>query len=895
MFIVGMAVRALRFGAALPLVWHWDDIRFAEPGRNILGGALPVQVVGVGYVGATFSYLLAPWFWLAGATTAVMDLVVYAHGMVMMATGYLVARRLVGPRAALFALAVLAVPPLYLAQWSVNGTVGHPQALLFGNLILLGVHTAFFRQREPHPRTLFGIGLLIGVGWWTNPGIAIYVLPLGLLALRTGLVWRPRIGLVVLGTILGGLPQWLYELRYFPSARFALMRAGSEAPSTLPDRVRLIFGTFLYQLLGVDPHLPVAVLVLGAVVVLLPWAAAILRAFGRDRGELAWLVGLGGRRATGASILWVVAAANLGLILVTSRQISAWYLFFLYSALPCWLGAFLAELATRRRWLAGVALSGFLLFNLGTSWADTLGRVLPRERRWAPLLAEVTPAFAQLEARGHRRLYWHEADWPPYELTFLSGGRLAASDLWRDEHVANGDLVDAEIRPAIMWAEGATQAKALRESLAGVGQTVRESRLGHRLLLEAAPTFAHGFEQLLPAGWTVTASDHMEWAARLVDRDATTGWATASSMAPGQWIAVDLGREETVARVDLLSLDWQDVPIGYRVELSRDGTTWHEAVSVPDYWGPLFFSEQHAFLKVRRGRVQAIFPPDRARFVRMVQTGTDDRNPWAARELYVYRPSRPRPEPPADGALADALAREGVWFAYANHWLTARVLAESRGQIGGLETNLFRNAYGGYTEPPPARVGPSRLQRGVGVLVGSDSDAEAIRDTLRGQRLTWRETTAGPYPLFVVTGRSARRRPLSRDGWRATADEHAEEAARAIDGQVATMWSPATAEGRLTVDLGRRLRVSGVEIAGANPVGAHRDFRLWGSGDGQTWTPLGPVRWAGRVYWDGAEFLRLGRGEWRVDVPEAAIRYLRVAAAGSEPAGWSVAEIRCFE
>ena len=114
MFVVGMAVRSLRFGASLPLVWHWDDIRFAEPGRNILDGALPVHVVGVGYVGATFSYLLAPWFWLAGATPGVMDLVVYGHGPVMVATEYLVARRLLGPRPALFTLAVLAIPPLYL-------------------------------------------------------------------------------------------------------------------------------------------------------------------------------------------------------------------------------------------------------------------------------------------------------------------------------------------------------------------------------------------------------------------------------------------------------------------------------------------------------------------------------------------------------------------------------------------------------------------------------------------------------------------------------------------------------------------------------------------------------------------------------------------------------------
>ena len=370
-------------------------------------------------------------------------------------------------------------------------------------------------------------------------------------------------------------------------------------------------------------------------------------------------------------MLWVVVVANLGLILTTSRQISPWYVFFIYSALPCWMGAFLADLAaTRRRWWAGVVLAGLLLFNLGTNWADTMGRASPAGRRWTPVLAEVTPTFTRLEARGARRLYWQQENWPTWELSFLARGRVLASDLWREEVLENGDAVDAAVRPGILWAEGRALAQAFRESLAGIGQTVEESPVGaHSLLLEASPAFAYGFEPLSPSGWVVTASDHPEWAPRLTDRDPTTGWATASPASPGQWIAVDLGREETLARVDLLSLDWQDLPTGYRVELSGDGATWREVVSVPHYWGPLFFSEQHAFLRVRRGRVQAIFAPARARFVRIVQTGTDDRNPWAARELDVYRPGPPRPAPPPDGALAAALDREGVWFAYANHWL----------------------------------------------------------------------------------------------------------------------------------------------------------------------------------------------------------------------------------
>ena len=129
----------------------------------------------------------------------------------------------------------------------------------------------------------------------------------------------------------------------------------------------------------------------------------------------------------------------------------------------------------------------------------------------------------------------------------------------------------------------------------------------------------------------------------LVDRDAGTRWSIGGSQRPGAWVQVDLGADEEVARVDLLTLDWQEVPAGLRVEWSKDGQAWQEAVSVPRYWGPLFFSEQHPFLRVRRGRVQAVFDPVRARFLRIVQTGESARHAWSARELFVYRPTPPEP------------------------------------------------------------------------------------------------------------------------------------------------------------------------------------------------------------------------------------------------------------
>src|SRR4029079_525816 len=142
-----------------------------------------------------------------------------------------------------------------------------------------------------------------------------------------------------------------------------------------------------------------------------------------------------------------------------------------------------------------------------------------------------------------------------------------------------------------------------------------------------------------------------------------------------------------------------------QVETSEDGARWQTAVAVPEYWGPFFWSERHAFLKVRRGRVQLMFsavrrgrvqlmfPPVRARFLRLTQTGTGHQA-WAARELFVYRPAPPAPAGLEPGALGASLRLEGVRSLYANHWLSARARVESDESIGALESNSAVNSYG---------------------------------------------------------------------------------------------------------------------------------------------------------------------------------------------------------
>jgi hypothetical protein len=888
--VLAALVRALRFWGVISWA-HWDEANVAIPAIQILGGTFPVQHVGVEYVGATGAYPLAVWFALTGTSTVALDVFGYAAGLAVLWTSFLVARRVLPPRGALFTLCVLAAPPLLLAYWSLGGTLNPTLTLLLGNLVLLGTHTAFFR-RPGAVAPMLAVGLLVGLGWWVYPLIVVYCLPFAVLALRTGVVWRAHFWVFPLGVALGGLPDWIYETVNFPTARLTVTQSGSLPVESLGARAGQLFGPIARAVHGasgmdgfVPPHAAqAAVMALGVLV--------ILRAAVRDWRALAWLAGLGGRADQGLSTLWGVAVANVGAVLLTHRTLGENYLLPLYSVLPIWTGELIQWLWSRRRWLGVSVLAGLFAFHLWSNWMVTLGRKAPA-LRWTRLQAVQRPLIDWLVARDIRRVYWApDTSVAAYEFTYLAGARVIAADLWAEAVIQHAHTVDAADAPPIVTSPG--RLAALGGTLRGLGLDFRETPVGGFVVLELVSPPSRGFAPLAPAGWTLAASHRAHELHHLVDRDAGTGWSIGQPQAPGQWLRVDLGRPEEVARVDLLAIDWMEVPAGILVETSEDGERWKTAVAVPRYWGPLFWSERHAFLKVRRGRVQLIFEPVRARFLRLTQTGTGT-HAWAARELFVYRPAAPAPAGLEPGALGAALRQEGVRFVYANHWLSARARVESNESIGALESNAALNSYG-RSEPEPSTLERFRMRRDRALLLGSDADRAGVVEVLAAREAVARERAIGPYRLVLLAPERGEH-ALARSGWGARASVAPDAARRGIDGEPRTRWTapgPVDRTTTFTLDLGQPRPLAGLRLAPGSREGGPADFGLEGSMDGQSWRALEPRTWAGPLYWTGTELLRNSRPEWAVRFPSTTLRYVRIRPAAPAPT-WSIAEITALD
>jgi beta-glucosidase len=176
-----------------------------------------------------------------------------------------------------------------------------------------------------------------------------------------------------------------------------------------------------------------------------------------------------------------------------------------------------------------------------------------------------------------------------------------------------------------------------------VGASSRDIRLTGQVTIGSG---GGGTETALPrTGWTASAnpSSTTDVPAHMLDGDPTTRWTTGVGQAAGQTVTVDMGAPKTF---DQLTLDAAastgDYPRGYQVQVSTDGTNW----SAPIAGG----TGGMALLTIG-------FPAQTARYVRVVQTGTNSLW-WSIAEFTAYSAGGSTPPPPptnlAQGRAATA-------------------------------------------------------------------------------------------------------------------------------------------------------------------------------------------------------------------------------------------------
>lgn len=109
--------------------------------------------------------------------------------------------------------------------------------------------------------------------------------------------------------------------------------------------------------------------------------------------------------------------------------------------------------------------------------------------------------------------------------------------------------------------------------------------------------------------------------ANATDGDPATRWTTGELQKPGQWIIIDLGYTANIVKVTLDTTGSAgDFPREYAVYTSNDAKDWGDTVLKGKGDGPLTTLD---------------FQDQRARFIKIEQTGKEDGLFWSIHELKV--------------------------------------------------------------------------------------------------------------------------------------------------------------------------------------------------------------------------------------------------------------------
>jgi mono/diheme cytochrome c family protein len=132
--------------------------------------------------------------------------------------------------------------------------------------------------------------------------------------------------------------------------------------------------------------------------------------------------------------------------------------------------------------------------------------------------------------------------------------------------------------------------------------------------------------QFLPhaPGWKVTASHASNHASLAIDGNGDTRYDTRAEQVPGMWFQIELPEVTTISGLLLdAASSIRDYPRGFKVVVSNDGENWSKPIATG---------------RGNARTTEIIFPPVKAKFIRITQTGSAKGLFWSIHELQVLQP-----------------------------------------------------------------------------------------------------------------------------------------------------------------------------------------------------------------------------------------------------------------
>lgn len=187
------------------------------------GKEIPIFYYGQPYMGSLEAILVAPLYLLFGVNNYCLKLIPLLFSLGYIVITYFLAFKLSGRLTARLACICAALAPSPLIIWSLKARGGFIETIFLGSLSFL-ICLNIFKSEKLNLRNFAYLGLVLGLGWWTNNQIIFFIAPIGLSILYllfTNSLYSLKnsfqIAIVgIVSFIIGGLPFWIYNLTEKP-------------------------------------------------------------------------------------------------------------------------------------------------------------------------------------------------------------------------------------------------------------------------------------------------------------------------------------------------------------------------------------------------------------------------------------------------------------------------------------------------------------------------------------------------------------------------------------------------------------------------------------------------------------------------------------------------------
>ncbi len=633
------------------------------------GAPWPIFYYGQFYMGSIEPLLAAVSFRALGQSSAALKFVPLVFSLLHVGLVFMLARRFVGRFGAHVAALLTALAPVGLVLWSTMARGGFIELVVLGTLALL-ISTDLLGERRPRAWRFFGLGLVLGLGWWMNNQIAFYMAPIGLIFLfRLPLTAGLKASLEYLaaglgGFFLGGAPFWYANIAIKPKWQTFETLTKKQSDTGFFDHLNGFFTEALPIIFGarrfwsdtdIFPYATPVVYVLFAVTLLLALIGRPAPRPGASRPLLS-------QRLLLLTFLVVVpvifAASSFGWLSKAPR-----YLLPLYSVIYVGVGIALGGLFERggvvRKLLATLGVVAFLAVNLTSNYLG--GAVAPGQPfvfNGDRVAEDHRELYAWLEKEGYHHI--HTNYWIGYRIAFETAEKVTFTrfgsprTLRIPEYELEGRDYEEEAPYVLVPSEAAIFARQLDVQ----GFTYRSTSLsGYVVLDQLSQEWPPGEAlNLLPEQISVTSRE--DWRARMLDNDPGTRWGSGAPQAPGMAVSISFPEPTELTG---LEIDAGFLPhdAARQLVISATLADGSSCVLADTAGTKMFFDLQFGEFAAVPPTVRFRFAPRTIVALRLEQQGKADIFDWSIAELKLFGRSPKREQVVVNSAVVNERNERG--------------------------------------------------------------------------------------------------------------------------------------------------------------------------------------------------------------------------------------------